>query len=126
MPPSAPDRAAAVPATAPSEAGPFAAAPGGVRVHVRLAPGSAGERIGGLHADAAGRTLLKVAVTAAPEAGKANAALIRLLAREWRLPKSVFAVTAGATDRRKVLTIAGETDELMNRLGAWTARQDWP
>jgi len=94
-------------------------------VHVRLAPKSARNRIDGIHADADGCPVLKVAVTAVPEAGKANAALIKLLAKEWRVAKSAFEITAGATDRRKVLMIEGEPGPLMDRLAAWTARQDW-
>ena len=103
-------------------AAPFSPVSGGVRFHVRLAPKAARDRIDGIHADAGGRPLLKVAVTAPPEGGKANAALIKLLAKEWRLPKSALAIAAGATERRKVLTIAGDTDELMDRLAAWSAR----
>lgn len=65
--------------------------------------------------------MLKIAVTAVPEAGKANAAMIKLLAKEWHLPKSALGIAAGATDRRKVLMIEGETNALMDRLGAWIA-----
>ncbi len=118
------DRAAG---PAPFSAAPFAAVPfsavsGGVRVHVRLAPKSARNRIDGIHADAGGRALLKIAVTAPPEGGKANAALIKLLAKEWRLPKSALVITAGATKRRKVLTIEGDTNQLMDRLAAWSVQ----
>ncbi len=100
---------------------PFSATRDGVRLAVRLAPGSAANRIDGIHAGADGRAVLKVAVTAPPEGGKANAALIKLLAKEWHLAKSAFAITTGATHRRKVLTIAGEPGALMDRLAAWTA-----
>ncbi|MCX7361106.1 MAG: DUF167 domain-containing protein [Alphaproteobacteria bacterium] len=56
--------------------------------------------------DATG-TSIKASVTAAPEDGKANAAVIALLAEEWRLPRSVFAVVRGAQARDKVLLDAG-------------------
>ncbi len=114
MPPSDCDRTGA----------PFSGVAGGVRVHVRLTPKAARERIGGIHADADGCPLLKIAVTAPPEGGKANAALIKLLAKEWRLPKSAFAIAAGATERRKVLLIEGEPADIMARLAAWSARRD--
>jgi uncharacterized protein YggU (UPF0235/DUF167 family) len=42
---------------------------------------------------------LKAQVTAPAEDGRANAAVIDLLAGTWRLPKSAFAVTRGATSR---------------------------
>ena len=62
---------------------------------------------------------LKVQVTAPAEDGKANAAVIELLAETWRLPKSAFAVTRGATSRDKVLSIAGEPALLAVRIRDW-------
>ncbi len=47
------------------------------------------------------RPVLKVKVTAPPEDGKANAALIALLAKAWRLPKGAFAIVSGETQRLK-------------------------
>ena len=63
---------------------------------------------------------LKAQVTAPPEDGRANAAVIELLAATWRLPKSAFAVTRGATSRDKVLSIAGEPALLAARIVEWT------
>jgi uncharacterized protein len=62
---------------------------------------------------------LKAQVTAPAEDGKANAAVIELLAAAWRLPKSAFAVTRGATSRDKVLSIAGEPALLVARITDW-------
>jgi uncharacterized protein YggU (UPF0235/DUF167 family) len=62
---------------------------------------------------------LKAQVTAPAEDGKANAAVIELLAAAWRLPKSTFAVTRGATSRDKVLSIAGEPALLAARITDW-------
>lgn len=103
---------------------PFSATPNGVRVRVRVAPRAAANRIDGIFGDGDGGAVLKVAVTAPPEAGKANAAVIKLLAREWRLPKSSLAVTAGASDRRKTVTVEGDARELMNRFAAWAEKRD--
>jgi uncharacterized protein YggU (UPF0235/DUF167 family) len=64
--------------------------------------------------------LLKAAVTAPAEDGKANKAVIDLLAAEWRLPKSAFAVTRGSSQRDKVLSIAGEPALLAGRIAEWT------
>lgn len=86
---------------------------------MRLTPKAARERIDGIAAEADGGAVLKVAVTAVPEDGKANAALIRLLAKQWKLPKSAFAITAGATDRRKTLLVGGDGHELRRRLEQW-------
>ena len=63
---------------------------------------------------------LKAQVTAPAEDGRANAAVIDLLAATWKLPKSSFAVTRGATSRDKVLSIAGEPALLAARIMEWT------
>lgn len=62
---------------------------------------------------------LKAAVTAAAEDGRANRAVIELLAAEWRLPKSSFEVTKGAAARDKVLSISGDSAVLVGRIVAW-------
>ena len=98
---------------------PFAPAADGVRVAVRLTPKARQDRIQGTMSDAAGGRALKAAVTAAPEGGKANAALIRLLAREWGVARTRISVAAGATDRRKVLHVSGDPAALMPRLESW-------
>ncbi|MHA1537448.1 MAG: DUF167 domain-containing protein [Alphaproteobacteria bacterium] len=91
----------------------------GLKLTVRLTPKASRTRIEGLSAEAQGGAAIKVAVTPAPESGKANAALIKLLAREWRLPKSSIAIERGATARRKTLVIAGDGGALAKRLDGW-------
>jgi uncharacterized protein len=95
---------------------PFAAARGGVRLAVRLTPKSAADRIIGLIGDGADGVALKVAVTAAPEAGKANDALLALLAKRLDLPRRDLTLALGAADRRKVVHIAGDPVALAHRL----------
>ena len=73
----------------------------------------------GLAPLADGGTALKARVTAPPEGGKANRALVALLAREWRLPKGAVEVVAGASSRHKILRLAGEPGALSARLEAW-------
>ena len=51
-------------------------------------------------------SVIKTSVTAAPEAGKASTALLKLLASEWKLPKSSLNIINGATTRRKIIEIA--------------------
>ena len=61
---------------------------------------------------------LRVRVSAVAERGKANAALIRLLAERLGLPGSALRVTAGKTSARKTLEITGLGEaELFERLG---------
>lgn len=98
---------------------PFAVARDGLRVAVRLQPGARKNGVDGLAAAADGTPALKARVTARPEAGKANAALIALLARSWRLPKSAFEITSGHSGRNKVLRVAGDPAELKARLETW-------
>jgi uncharacterized protein len=62
---------------------------------------------------------LKAAVTAPPEDGKANDAVIALLAEAWRLPKSTMTVIKGATARGKTLAIAGDAAALAARVKEW-------
>jgi hypothetical protein len=62
---------------------------------------------------------LKAWVTAAPEDGKANDAVIALLGKSWRLPKSAFALKTGATSRDKVFSVTGEPQALAVRIGDW-------
>lgn len=66
---------------------------------------------------------LKAAVTAPAEDGKANKAVIDLLAEAWRLPKSAFEVTRGAAARDKVLSISGEPAALAGRIAEWARGQ---
>gem|GEM_PF-4726516 len=62
---------------------------------------------------AEGGFALKVDVTAVPEEGRANDAVVRLLAKFWGLAKSRIVVIGGATDRNKVIRIAGVPADLL-------------
>jgi uncharacterized protein len=59
---------------------------------------------------------LKVLVTAPPAENQANEALLHLLARKSRLPRSSLSIVAGAKSRNKIVHIAGNPAELMSRL----------
>jgi uncharacterized protein len=103
-------------------ASPFAEAEGGLRVKIRLTPKASRDRVDGPAPEADGGAVLKVSVTAIPEDGKANVALIKLLSKEWRIPKTSIDIVQGATDRRKVLLITGDAHELRCRLDQWMAK----
>jgi uncharacterized protein (TIGR00251 family) len=96
---------------------------GGVRLRLKVTPKAKHAAIGGLQPEADGGMALKVAVTAAPEDGKANAAVIALLAKEWGVAKSAISVVSGATDRRKLVEIRGPSQDLLARLQRWLAAQ---
>jgi uncharacterized protein YggU (UPF0235/DUF167 family) len=70
----------------------------------------------GLVDEADGTKALKIAVTAPAEKGRANDALLRLLAQLLHLPPSGFSLVLGTSDRRKVVSIAGDSAALQPRL----------
>ena len=72
---------------------------------LRLTPKAARERIGGLFTDSHGQHWLQASVTAPPDKGKANAALIALLAKALRTPASTILLETGDTNRLKRLRI---------------------
>lgn len=75
---------------------------GGVRLTVKAVPGSSRDRIVGPLGDA-----LKIAVTAPPERGAANQAILALLAERLGIHPSLITITRGQTSPRKDLFIAG-------------------
>ncbi len=77
-------------------------------ITVKLTPAARQNKVMGWDEDLFGERTLKVCVTAIPEKGKANKAMIALLSKYWKIPKSAITVTRGATNRVKVLTIDGE------------------
>ncbi len=74
---------------------------------IKLTPKAARNALQGWAADAAGNPYLKASVTAVPEKGKANKALIDMLSKEWRIPKNAFTLLRGDTDRVKLIRIVG-------------------
>ncbi len=89
-----------------------------------MTPKSSSARIGGIAEDAAGRSFLRVHVTEAPEKGKANEAVIKLIAKAWRLPKTTIEVVSGESDRNKTVAVKGEPEALMALIGALLADGD--
>ncbi len=70
----------------------------------------------GPEVDAAGRVSLKVRVSAPPEDGKANAAVVRLLAKRWGVAPSRLSVVRGATGRSKTIEIEGGDQDLLDKI----------
>ncbi|MBV17465.1 MULTISPECIES: DUF167 family protein [Thalassospira] len=96
----------------------------GISLFVRLTPKASRNAIGDVVADASGQMQLRVSVTAVPENGKANQALIKLLAKAAKCPKSSIRIVSGLTDRNKKLLIDGDPDELMVQISQLTGRTD--
>lgn len=83
---------------------------------VRLTPGSAREGTGGVWVDEKDAPWLRAQVRAVPEMGKANVALIALLAKLLKVPKGSISLESGDTNRLKRLRITGAGDTLVARL----------
>lgn len=93
--------------------------PAGVRIACRVIPKSSRNGIDGLYVASDGKVSLKARVTAAPEKGKANKALIKLLGKETGLAPSTMRVISGEQSRSKMILIIGEPQELEEILTAW-------
>ncbi len=76
-----------------------------IRLSVRLTPNGGRDTIDGVEQDADGNAHLKARVSAVPEGGKANKALVILLAKKFGLPKSSITFISGETARKKILRI---------------------
>ncbi|HEY9013162.1 MAG TPA: DUF167 family protein [Devosia sp.] len=79
-------------------------------LRLRVTPNAGRDAIEGFETLADGTEVLRIRVAAVPDKGKANAAVIALLAKALRLPKSSFTITAGETARLKAVQIDSEVD----------------
>lgn len=86
----------------------WAAEPDGVAIFLRLTPKGGRDAVEGIEQLSDGRRVLKARVRAAPEDGKANAALLALLAKALGAPKSALRIAAGETSRVKKVFVAGD------------------
>ena len=88
------------------------------RLHLRVSPGASRAEIVGRHGDA-----WKVRVTASPERGRANQAVVRLLAEHLGVSTKELEVVSGLSSRDKVVELRslGAT-EAERRLAAGVAR----
>jgi uncharacterized protein (TIGR00251 family) len=76
----------------------------GVTLKVKVKPKAKRDALMGVRGDT-----LFVSVTAPPEKGKANRAVIGVLARALKLPKSAIEIVAGETYPEKVIYLRGLT-----------------
>ena len=97
-------------------AAPWSSIASGASVVVRLTPRGGRDAIDGTEVMSDGRAVLKIRVQAAPSEGKANAALIRLIATAVGVPPRDVSLVAGATARIKRLNISGDGPTLVAAL----------
>ncbi len=86
---------------------PWSLTPDGAMLAVRLTPKGGRDAIDGINALADGRAVLAVRVRALPADGKANEALIGLIAKAAGVRSRDVMLVAGATARLKRLAISG-------------------
>jgi hypothetical protein len=83
-------------------------------LRLRVVPGASRPGIVGRHGDA-----WKVRVSAPPENGRANDAVLDLLARTLELPRRDLRLTAGSSSRDKLVVLEGVSEEAVEtRLAA--------
>lgn len=83
---------------------------------VKVVPGASRSRIAGWYGDA-----LKIQIAAAPEHGKANQAVIELLAKTLGVKANQIELLSGQTQPRKVFRITGlDAATLASKLSAKT------
>jgi len=95
---------------------PWRGGPGGIRVLVRVSPGSAREGVEGLVETAQGGAIA-VRVRAVAEKGHANRAVEKVIAEWIGVGRRSVAVSAGSRSRLKTVEIVGEPAALAALIG---------
>lgn len=85
---------------------------------LRVTPNAGRDAIDGAETRDDGSTVLRLRVAAVPDKGKANAAVIALLAKTLGIPKSSVTLVSGETARFKTVLIAGPTETVLAALSA--------
>lgn len=80
------------------------------RLRVKVSPGAGRAGVVGRQGDA-----WKVRVTAAPEHGRANEAVLRLLAEALAVPRDAVTLVSGHAGRDKVVELSGLGPALIER-----------
>jgi len=87
-----------------------------VRLTVRLTPNGGRDAMDGWVTGADGEGHLKARVSDPPDKGKANKALIVLVAKAAGVAKSAVSLVSGDTQRKKILRIEGDPEDIVSRL----------
>jgi uncharacterized protein (TIGR00251 family) len=89
------------------------------RVRLRVAPGATRAGVVGRHGEA-----WKVRVTAPAEGGRANDAVVRLVADTLTLPRRSVTLVSGHSARDKIVELAGvEPEEIERRFASAAGRE---
>jgi uncharacterized protein len=92
------------------------------RVRLRVSPGARSARVVGRHGEA-----WKVRVAAPAEGGRANDAVVRLLAETLSLPREAVTLVSGHGARDKIVQLAGlDPTQIDRRLSSAAERESRP
>jgi uncharacterized protein (TIGR00251 family) len=80
---------------------------GGLLLAVRVTPKSSRDEVTGLFTASDGSVSLAVKVTAPPDKGKANKAVIETVAKAAGVAKSALSLVSGETERNKTILVTG-------------------
>lgn len=103
----------------PSPRLPLTATDDGVVVTVRVTPRARRDGVDGATEVAGPRgaeSALVVRVSSPPADGAANQAVLRVLAKAWRLPLSSLTIIAGTSSRLKRILVRGNTATLLRHI----------
>ena len=92
---------------------------------MRLTPKSSKNALVGLRDTADGGKVLAIKVIAVPEKGKANTALLKLLAKTLHMPSGKVELLSGHSSRNKEVLVHGETDAIMATINKLLAINGW-
>lgn len=81
-----------------------------MRLRLRVTPNAGRDAIEGFERLADGTEVLRIRVAAVPDKGKANTAVIALLAKALGLPRSALQLVAGETARLKTIDLPDGAD----------------
>ena len=89
------------------------------RVRLRVSPGANSAHVVGRHGEA-----WKVRVAAPPEGGRANEAVVRLLAETLSLPRDAVTLVSGHGARDKIVQLAGlDPTQIERRLSSAAGKE---
>ena len=91
----------------------------GILLDIRATPKASRNTVVGLRDG-----ILLVKVTAPPDKGKANAAIISLLSKTIGIPKSALELVSGETDRHKVFRLVSHVETVQSWLRGLDHQQD--
>lgn len=85
---------------------------------LRVTPNAGRDCLDGVETRDDNSTVLRMRVSAVPDKGKANAAVLALLAKSLGVPKSSLSLVSGETARVKTVLVATRSEDVKARLDA--------